>query len=309
MEENLPAKNPEENLGEPRFAGKKIIFTVILLMLIAVGLEHWASLKKPVTNFQATVQGFISNQTQVSDVKKEVATPGALRSTEESNQAYLTRVGTINETNIQRQKNNLPSLKENSLLDKAALAKVKDMFAGQYFEHISPNGKGPGGLADDVGYDYIAIGENLALGNFKDDFVLVDAWMHSPGHRANILNGKYQEIGVAVLKGTFEGKTTWLAVQEFGKPASSCPVVNAGEKEQIHSIQAEADQLTLQINELKKYLDTTEPKTQEEVNAYNQKVTEFNNLVKLYNNKVDVLKQLTADYNSQVRAYNLCLGQ
>src|SRR6185369_15716694 len=118
----------------------------------------------------------------------------------------------------------LPALKENALLDKAAKKKLDDMFAQQYFEHINPQGKGPSDLAKSVGYDYIAIGENLALGNFKNDAELVQAWMDSPGHRANILNKQYTEIGVAVGQGTYEGKKTWLAVQEFGRPTSSCPV-------------------------------------------------------------------------------------
>ena len=99
----------------------------------------------------------------------------------------------------------LPALKENSKLDFSAEKKLQDMFMKQYFEHVSPSGIGVGDLANQISYEYIVIGENLALGNFKDDQALVDAWMASPAHRANILNKHYTEIGVAVGKGTFEG--------------------------------------------------------------------------------------------------------
>ena len=47
--------------------------------------------------------------------------------------------------------------------------------------------------------------------------------MASPGHRANILNSRFIDIGVAVKEGEYQGKETWLAVQEFGEPLSDCP--------------------------------------------------------------------------------------
>jgi uncharacterized protein YkwD len=49
---------------------------------------------------------------------------------------------------------------------------------------------GVGDLSKEVGYGYILIGENLALGNFKDEESWWKAWMDSPGHRANIFNNK-----------------------------------------------------------------------------------------------------------------------
>ena len=61
------------------------------------------------------------------------------------------------------------------------------------------------------------------MGNFKNDQDLVSAWLNSPGHRANILNTRFTEIGTAVLKGFYEGREVWMAVQEFGLPLSSCP--------------------------------------------------------------------------------------
>jgi uncharacterized protein YkwD len=92
------------------------------------------------------------------------------------------------------------------------------MFENQYFAHESPTGEKVSDLAKKFGYDFLLIGENLAMGNFSSDEDLVLAWMESPGHRENILNEKYQEIGVAVKKGIFEGKEVWIAVQHFGLP-------------------------------------------------------------------------------------------
>ena len=59
------------------------------------------------------------------------------------------------------------------------------------------------------------------------------AWMNSPGHRANILNPHFQEIGVAVGKGMYEGHETWIAVQSFGMPLSACPASDANLKIKI----------------------------------------------------------------------------
>src|SRR5262249_8345343 len=125
-----------------------------------------------------------------------------LRGGDASANVTLTQAGVIKWTNIQRQENGaLPALTVNAKLNESAQLKLKDMFAKQYFEHVSPSGVGPDGLANEVGYAYASIGENLALGNFADDRALVQAWMDSPGHRANILGKSYREIGVAVGKG------------------------------------------------------------------------------------------------------------
>ena len=137
----------------------------------------------------------------------------------------------------------MPALLENTKLDQSAELKAQDMLKNQYFAHTSPSGMAVGNLAEKVGYEFIAIGENLALGNFENDEALVQAWMDSPGHRANILNSRYQEIGVAVLKGVFEGRTTWLAVQHFGLPLSVCPSPQEGVKLTIDANQNKIDEI------------------------------------------------------------------
>jgi uncharacterized protein YkwD len=290
------------------FSSKKIFLGIVALIVLFFGVKYFEEYEAKF--YTVAGQGLSKASEIAKTAQKEIAiaTPGALRSKADSKQAFLTRSGTINFTNIERKNNNLRVLKENPLLNKAALAKANDMFLGQYFEHISPNGTGPAGLADRAGYLYIAIGENLAMGNFKNDEDLVRAWMNSPGHRANILNPKYTEIGVAVLEGEFEGRKVWLAVQEFGKPQSDCPGVDEALKIQMESVKSDAESMEPALGALKAYLEKTEPVSKEEIDFYNQKVTEFNNLVKSYNNKLDMLKFLTSSYNAQVRTYNTCIA-
>jgi len=284
---------------------KKVVLFVIFIAA-AVGFFHYGG---KISQKSEEVLQNISDSPGIQEIKKQILTSGPLRGSSNPNNAYLTDGGTIIWTNQNRAEFNLPPLKENAKLNLAAEAKVKDMFQKQYFEHISPTGAGPGDLADNVGYQYIVIGENLALGNYKNDKALVEAWMNSPGHRANILNAKFTEIGVAVGKGTYEGKTTWLAVQEFGKPLSACPQIDANLKAQISSIRAEVENLESQVAAKKAELDSLDPKTKEEYEAYNQKVAEYNALVKIYNNKIDILKGLIAAYNSQVNVFNACAGE
>jgi uncharacterized protein YkwD len=287
---------------------KRVIVLIIIVFLIAAGFWYWQ--KNPTNRKKLDdITQSISQNNSLQDIKKEILTADPLRSNVNAPNARLTVAGVILWTNTERAQNNQAGLKENALLDQAAQMKLSDMFQKQYFEHISPDNKGPGDLAEGVNYKFIAIGENLALGNFEDDRALVEAWMNSPGHRANILNSKFTEIGVAVGKGTFEGKTVWLAVQEFGKPANACPSVNVGLKDQIQSYQTELSGLETEINQQKTWLEAANPKTKSDYEAYNQKVGDYNSLVKIYNNKLDVLKGLIADYNGQISRYNACLGE
>lgn len=282
----------------------KKFFTVIAIFIIAATAWHYRFAAQKF--FQKLPE--IAKSPAVLDVTQEISTPPPLVGQQDNPNSHLTRVGVIAWTNNNRQQNgNLPALTENTLLDKAAQLKLQDMFKQQYFEHINPQGIGPGDLARQAGYNFIAEGENLALGNFTDDQELLTAWMNSPGHRANILNTKYEEIGVAVGQGMYQGHQTWLAVQEFGKPASSCPSVDLGLKTQISSLQSDINQLLSQLTALKSQIDSANPKTQSDYDVYNQVVAQYNSLAKIYNNKIDNLKLVTDQYNTEVKAYNACL--
>jgi hypothetical protein len=121
------------------------------------------------------------------------------------------------ETNLERQKNNLPILHYNSTLSKSATAKGNDMFTSDYWAHNSPSGKTPWDFFKSVNYDYQIAGENLAR-DFYDNENVIKAWMNSPTHRANIVNNKYKEIGIGVVDGVLNGVKTTLVIQHFGTP-------------------------------------------------------------------------------------------
>lgn len=126
----------------------------------------------------------------------------------------------ITATNDARSQNGLPPLKSNFKLDNAASEKLNDMLKNGYFAHISPTGVTPWFWIKQSQYPYSIAGENLAVGFFNADDT-VRAWMDSPSHKANLLNSEYQEIGIAVGKGTVRGIEGIVIVQMFGRPAIS----------------------------------------------------------------------------------------
>ncbi len=124
----------------------------------------------------------------------------------------------IAETNQERQKAGLPALQEDPRLNAAAAAKAQNMFEENYWAHYSPSGKDPWGFIQGAGYQFSYAGENLAR-NFETPNEVVEAWMASPTHKANIVNTHYTEVGMAVAEGTINGQKTILVVQEFGRPS------------------------------------------------------------------------------------------
>lgn len=239
-------------------------------------------------------------------VEKTIVTPGPLRVVVRSPTTLsLSARGVIEYTNIARAQNGgLPPLIENSVLSRDAQMKVDDMLTKQYFEHVSPSGVGPADLAQAVGYAYVVVGENLALGDFSGDEGVVTAWMNSPGHRANILNTHYKEIGVAVRKGMYEGRETWLAVQSFGMPLSACPAIDLAIKAQIEAGNAQIASLRATLDAKKAQIDMT---STDDPN-YNVYVNEFNMILPEYNNLVESNRAAVANYNAGVQAFNTCIS-
>jgi len=107
----------------------------------------------------------------------------------------------------------------NDRLVAAAQLKANDMAAKSYFAHVSPEGVTPWYWFSEAKYQYIYAGENLAVNFNRSEDVQV-AWMNSPLHRANILNKKYKEVGIATAEGVYKGKNTTFVVQMFGTPSS-----------------------------------------------------------------------------------------
>ncbi len=89
------------------------------------------------------------------------------------------------------------ALTVNPILVAVARAHSKDMAVRGYFDHNSPDGKSPFDRMRDAGYKGGLMGENIAAGQ-PTPAAVMDAWMNSPGHRANILNCGYKVIGIGV---------------------------------------------------------------------------------------------------------------
>lgn len=124
--------------------------------------------------------------------------------------------------NENRLDNNLPELVWNDTLARAAQLKADDMAAKGYFAHTSPDGVTPWYWFTQAGYFFTNAGENLAV-NYTESVDVDEAWMDSPTHRANILNGNFTEVGVATATGEYKGKETTFVVQLFANPLVQLP--------------------------------------------------------------------------------------
>ncbi|WP_381792217.1 CAP domain-containing protein [Streptomyces niveus] len=113
--------------------------------------------------------------------------------------------------NSERSKAGCGPVSTSTQLDTAALRHSQDMAAKGYFDHNSPDGKDPGDRITAAGYQWTTYGENIARGQ-QTAAQVMEGWMKSPGHRANILNCAFKEIGVGVHDGT--GGPWWT--QAFG---------------------------------------------------------------------------------------------
>jgi hypothetical protein len=123
-----------------------------------------------------------------------------------------------NQTNEARAQNNLPALSLNPLLNASASAKCNDMVAKDYWSHIDPTGMHGWHFITEAGISYITAGENLAYG-YDGATGVVNGWMNSEEHKANILNAGFTDVGFAVCKsGDFQNKgPQLLVVQHFVK--------------------------------------------------------------------------------------------
>lgn len=276
------------------------IFWVIIIVVI-VGVFLWQ--KSPFVSLDVEKIKEITDESLIQNLQEKIITSDPLRGEIDSKDSLLTRAGITEWTNYHRNRDNLQLLQENTKLNASAALKVQDMFESQYFAHLSPLEEGVGDLVKNVSYEFIVIGENLALGNFKDDKTLVRAWMDSPGHRANILNESYQEMGVAVSMGIFEGSDVWIAVQHFGKSKSVCPNPSELLLLQIESNKIKLESLASEIEVLKNELDLFRS---QKGNAYNKKVRKYNEIVREYNLLAEKIKKLVIEYNLQIEAFNIC---
>lgn len=138
-------------------------------------------------------------------------------------------------TNQTRIANGVAALTENPKLDQSAKLKAQNMFQEDYWAHYAPSGKSPWYWFDQAGYVYTLAGENLAR-DFDTSQGVIDGWMNSPTHRANMLAPGYKDIGMAVVNGVLQGHQTTLVVQHFGtsnQPTAPAPIANTAPPSQL----------------------------------------------------------------------------
>jgi hypothetical protein len=129
-------------------------------------------------------------------------------------------------TNNARVSSGLKPLSANASLNIAAQEKLRHMADNNYFAHISPTGISPWFWIKKNDYGYTYAGENLAVG-FNNASDIVNAWLDSPSHRANLLSSKYKEIGVAIGQTSIDGASGIIVVQMFGSPTGSVETIPA----------------------------------------------------------------------------------
>ena len=150
-----------------------------------VGLSEIKSANPSIKNYDLIYPGQIINIPTVSS----------------SISSYETEV--IRLVNEIRQKNGLTPLIQDWQLSRVARYKSQDMRDLGYFSHISPIYGSPFNMMKSFGISYKTAGENIAKG-YSSPKAVVDAWINSPGHRANILNSSYTHIGVGyVVSGNY----------------------------------------------------------------------------------------------------------
>ncbi|ACA40309.1 CAP domain-containing protein [Lysinibacillus sp. fkY74-1] len=139
------------------------------------------------------------NNNQSSQNEKPATPPASSTPSTTTSDVNAFEQEVVKLTNAERTKAGLSPLQTDDKLMAAAREKSQDMQSNNYFSHTSPTFGSPFDRMKALGITYKSAGENIAQGQRSPQEV-VQAWMDSPGHRANILNGKFTHIGVGYVK-------------------------------------------------------------------------------------------------------------
>lgn len=132
------------------------------------------------------------------DSQSDDIEPDNTESTEAGSNEYSEEV--LRLVNKERSKVGLKNLTLSSKLTSIATTKAKDMAEKRYFDHRSPTYGTPFEMLQKFGVKYKSAGENIAAGQ-KTPAQVMESWMNSSGHRANILNSSYTQLGVGFCTG------------------------------------------------------------------------------------------------------------
>ena len=175
-----------------------LLFFVFSLSASATNLSHTVvkgdTMWKIASKYQVGVSEVIDANPLISN--PNLIYPGQVLTIPQEDPSVLAFENeVIRLVNDQRAKHGLNALTANWELSRVAHYKSQDMVHNRYFSHTSPTYGTPFQMIKAFGLSYRTAGENIAYGQRTPQDV-VNAWMNSSGHRANILNASYTQIGV-----------------------------------------------------------------------------------------------------------------
>lgn len=147
-----------------------------------------------------------TNPSQDTTTEEKVPTTPTNQTQESEKDSSQFAQQVLDLVNQERSKAGLSSLSMSEELSNMAMVKAQDMYNNNYFDHNSPTHGSPFDMMKEFGITYNTAGENIAKGQTSPSQVMKD-WMNSPGHKANILNNGYTQIGISYYN------NAW--VQEF----------------------------------------------------------------------------------------------
>lgn len=137
------------------------------------------------------------------------------------NGTEITPESVLAQMNFYRGLSGAPALRIEPRLSAAAADRMKDMEEQQYWAHFSPAGASPFMWLTLRGYSFAAAAENLASG-FDTAEILVSSWMESAGHRRNIVSPEFRDVGIAIIEGATNRRTSGRSVVVlFGRSRGS----------------------------------------------------------------------------------------
>lgn len=132
--------------------------------------------------------------------------------------------------NAERRQRGLKELRLDARLNAAATDRARDMFTKGYFNHVAPDGTQPFVWVKNHHYRYATIGENLADG-YRNARAVVDGWMQSPGHRDNVLGTSFEDVGLAIVRGSPTRHTNgYTVVALYAREAAGRGMVIVGSR-------------------------------------------------------------------------------
>ncbi len=177
------------------------VTTVLSCTLSASALSHTVvrgdTMWKLAVKYEVGTQEIIDANPQIQN--PDLIYPGQLLTIPELDAAVASfEKEVVRLVNVQRAQHGLQPLQENWELSRVARFKSQDMADNRYFSHTSPTYGTPFQMIRAFGLSFRTAGENIAYGQ-RTPQAVVNAWMNSSGHRANILNASYTQIGVGYV--------------------------------------------------------------------------------------------------------------